>query len=77
VPDTCDQDGSRLYQRPDDVGEAMRRRLVIFFNQTIQLLDYYSKQHKLREVDGNQGIDQVQTMLLNEINDHLRRETKA
>ena len=73
----CDLDGSKLYQRPDDAGEALRRRLVIFFNQTVQVLDYYRKQHKLREVDGNQSIDQVHMMLMNEINDYVGRETKA
>jgi adenylate kinase len=71
----CDLDGSKLYQRPDDGGEAMRRRLVIYFNQTVQVLDYYQKQHKLREVDGNQSIDRVHKMLLNEISDYKSRET--
>ncbi len=67
VPGVCDIDGSELYQRPDDVGEAIQTRLDIFFNETIQLLDYYGSQHKLTEVDGNQGIDQVQRELLDTI----------
>jgi adenylate kinase family enzyme len=53
----------------------MRRRLVIYFNQTVQLLDYYSQQHKLRVVDGNQTIDQVQATFLSVINDYAGRET--
>ncbi len=77
VDGRCDLDGSSLYKRPDDSGEAVRRRLVIFFTQTIQVLDYYRKQHKLREVDSDQSIDQVQMMLVNEINDCMRRETRA
>ena len=64
VPGICDLDGSELYQRPDDKGEAVEKRLDIFFSETILLLDYYEKQHKLAEVDGNQGIDQVQKALL-------------
>ena len=68
----CDLDGSRLYQRPDDAGEAMRRRLAIFFVQTNQVLDYYRKQHKLREVDGNQSIDQVHQSIMSEINDYVK-----
>jgi len=67
VAGVCDVDGSALYQRPDDVGEAVQRRLDIFFNETIQLLDYYGSQHKLEEVDGNQSIDQVQRALLDMI----------
>jgi adenylate kinase len=77
VAHICDLDGSKLYQRPDDTGEAMRRRLVIYFNQIVQLLDYYSQQNKLRVVDGNQTIDLVQAMLLSVINDCAGRETKV
>jgi adenylate kinase len=73
VAGICDLDGSKLYQRPDDAGEAMRRRLVIYFNQTVQVLDYYQEQDKLREVDGNQSIDQVQASLLKEIHQFMGR----
>ncbi len=69
VPGICDIDGSELYQRSDDTVEAVQRRLDIFFNQTIRLFDYYGHQHKLREVDGNQDIDQVQAALLRTIRD--------
>ncbi len=67
VAGVCDIDGSELYQRSDDTGEAVQRRLDIFFNETIQLHDYYEKQKKLVEVDGNQDIDQVQQSLLDVI----------
>jgi adenylate kinase len=67
VAGVCDLDGSELYQRSDDVGEAVQKRLDIFFNETIKLLDYYGSQHKLDEVDGNQGIDEVQQLLLTTI----------
>lgn len=64
VPGVCDIDGSELYQRSDDTGEAVQRRLDIFFNETIQLLDYYKAQGKLLNVNGNQAIDKVQADLL-------------
>jgi adenylate kinase len=67
VPGVCDIDGSELYQRSDDAGEAVQRRLDIFFNKTVRLLDYYSDQHKLEEVDGNQSIDQVHRALLDTV----------
>jgi adenylate kinase len=67
VAGVCDIDGSALYQRSDDTGEAVQKRLDIFFNETIQLLDYYRNQKKLVEVDGNQDIDQVQQSLLDVI----------
>lgn len=63
----CDIDGSKLYQRSDDTGEAVQKRLDIFFSETIRLLDYYGNQKKLVEVDGNQDINQVQQSLLSVI----------
>jgi len=63
----CDLDGSELYQRSDDLGEAVQRRLDIFFNQTIHLLDYYGNQGKVVEVNGNQGIDEVHQALVDAI----------
>lgn len=73
VPGVCDLDGSELYQRPDDTGPAVKKRLDIFFAETIRLLDYYRAQDKLAEVDGNQGIEQVQQSLIQAIKDHLAR----
>jgi adenylate kinase len=67
VAGVCDLDGSELYQRSDDVGEAVQRRLDIFFNETIRLLDYYGNQGKVIEVNGNQGIEEVQLALVDAI----------
>jgi adenylate kinase len=74
VPGVCDVDGSELYQRPDDKGEAIQKRLDIFFKETIRLLDYYGEQHKLIEVNGDQGIDQVQTAILNAIKAYMDKK---
>ncbi len=67
VPGVCDIDGSELYQRSDDKGEAVEKRLNTFFNETIRLLDYYSKQQKVVEVNGNQSIGQVKADLVSHI----------
>jgi adenylate kinase len=67
VAGICDIDGSELYQRPDDRGEAVQKRLDIFFKETIRLLDYYQMQQKLLTVNGNQSIEQVAADLLNTI----------
>ena len=63
----CDIDGSELYQRSDDTGEAVERRLDIFFSETIQLLDYYRLQGKLLTVNGNQSIEQVEADILSKL----------
>ena len=59
VEGVCDIDGSPLYQRTDDQGPAIEKRLDIFFRQTFPLLDYYRSQSRLVEVDGNESIEQV------------------
>jgi adenylate kinase len=73
VPGVCDLDGSELYQRSDDRGEAVEKRLNIFFKETILLLDYYGRQHKLIEVNGDQSIDRVQEDLLNAIRAYMAK----
>ena len=74
VAGVCDLDGSELYQRADDKGEAVQKRLDIFFNETIHLLDYYGSQQKVIEVNGNQDIDQVHMAILNQVNTFMGRK---
>ena len=76
VPGVCDLDGSELYQRSDDRGEAVEKRLNIFFKETILLLDYYGQQHKLIEVNGDQSINQVQEALQSEIKAYMAKDHK-
>ncbi|GAI46520.1 unnamed protein product, partial [marine sediment metagenome] len=59
VQGKCDKCGGELYQRPDDNEETVRERLGVFFAQTAPILDYYRKQNKLIEVNGNLGIQEV------------------
>jgi adenylate kinase len=67
VEGVCDLDGSPLYQRSDDQGPAIEKRLDIFFRETFQLLDYYRSQSRLVEVDGNASIEQVRKNLFQAI----------
>jgi adenylate kinase len=64
VPGICDYDGSELYQRDDDTGERIARRLDIFFSETIQLVDYYQAQHKLIRVDGEKSVEDVNGQIM-------------
>jgi adenylate kinase len=63
----CDLDGSELYQRDDDTEETQKRRIEVYFEQTSPLLDYYREKGLLVEVNGEQGIDQVQKDLVQAI----------
>lgn len=68
----CDLDGSELYQRSDDQGDAIQKRLDLFFNQTIHLLEFYEQQGKLVTVKGDQEVEQVSKDLVEAINAHVR-----
>ena len=74
VTGICDIDGSTLFQRSDDTGAAIETRLDIFFNETIYLLDFYQKQHKLIEVNGNQDIELLHSALLNQIYSSMQQQ---
>jgi adenylate kinase len=77
VAGVCDLDGSELYQRSDDTGEAVEKRLDIFYNESIRLLDYYGAQQKVIEVNGNQDIDQVHAAILNQVNAFIGRKNEG
>lgn len=60
----CDKCGGKLYQRPDDREETVRERLKVFSSQTMPILEYYRKQDKLIEINGNLGIQEVAKEML-------------
>lgn len=55
----CDKDGGKLYQREDDKIEVVTQRLDVNIAQTQPLIDYYSAQELLRDIDGEQDIQVV------------------
>jgi adenylate kinase len=55
----CDDCGSELYQRDDDKEETILNRLNVYLNQSTPVLDYYSKQGKLKRVSGDLGLNLV------------------
>jgi adenylate kinase len=73
-PGRCDIDGSELYQRADDTGESVQKRLDLFFEETLPLLDYYREQQKLAIVNGYQDIDQVYLNVVRTIQGPVRSE---
>ncbi len=55
----CDKDGGKLYQREDDKIEVVTQRLDVNIAQTQPLIDYYSAQELLRDINGEQDIQVV------------------
>ncbi|MGQ9682126.1 MAG: adenylate kinase [Anaerolineae bacterium] len=60
---TCDVCGGGLYQRTDDRPETQARRIEVYLQQTAPLIDYYRRQGRLVEVNGEQDIAAVQDAL--------------
>jgi len=55
----CPDCGGELVIRKDDNKETVKERLTVYANQTAPLVEYYSKQGKLFNVDGDKSIDGV------------------
>ena len=60
----CDVDGSEVYQRDDDKVETVTKRIRVYLEQTMPLVDYYRKAGKLAQIDGTQAVEQVTKELL-------------
>ncbi|TLS35498.1 adenylate kinase [Pseudalkalibacillus caeni] len=59
VEGICDKCGGELYQREDDKEETVRTRLEVNKEQQQPLLDFYDDKGYLRNINGNQEIDEV------------------
>jgi adenylate kinase len=60
----CDLDGAELYQRPDDTPETVANRIKVYLEQTAPLIEYYREKGVLVEVNGDQGIEEVNQAIL-------------
>jgi adenylate kinase len=59
VNEICDADGTKLVTRKDDTEEVISERLKAYELQTLPLVDYYRRQGRLREINGEQEMDKV------------------
>lgn len=55
----CDRCGGELYQRDDDSEATVRRRLVVYTEQTSPLLDYYQSRGLLARVAGEGSPEEI------------------
>jgi adenylate kinase len=67
VAGVCDEDGSELYQRPDDMSDVVRARLAKQLPPFHEVVDHYRRSGVLAPVDGTRSIEGVTDALL----DHL------
>jgi len=60
----CDKCGRRLQQRQDDRPDVVRTRLEVNLAQMEGLIDYYRRQGKLAEIDGEDEVEVVGRSML-------------
>jgi adenylate kinase len=68
-PWVCDVCGGDVVQRDDDTEEAISRRLELYEEETVPVLDYYRNRWKLAVVDGVGSGDDVFERLVKVIDD--------
>jgi adenylate kinase len=64
-PGICDSCGSRLEQRSDDTPGAIRKRLETYRNDILPVIDFYSRDGRLVDIDGTEAPDEVYRSLRN------------
>ncbi len=55
----CPVDGATLIQREDDKPEAVERRIEIYLEKTLPLLDYYGRKGLVSEIGGLGTIEEI------------------
>jgi adenylate kinase len=53
--------------RPDDQPEIVQRRLNLFYERTIPILEYYGYGKRLLTINGSQSPEQVQQEILHKL----------
>ncbi len=67
VPGVCDKCGGELVQRPDDMPDAIHKRLQLYGEMTKPLLDFYGKRGLVTTIDGNKDVETVQQAIVDAI----------
>lgn len=69
---TCDICGGEVVQREDDSEEAIRRRLMLYEEETAPLVAWYEERGKLAVIDGLGEPDEVQARMVAAIDAAIR-----
>ena len=68
---TCDVCGGKVVHRSDDTEDAVMRRLELYEQETVPIIDYYREVGKLEVVDGDGDGDEVFKRLVNVVDSRL------
>ena len=59
VESVCDNCGGKLYQRSDDNLEAFETRYNMYLEKTEPIIEHYRNQHVLKEVEGDDSVENI------------------
>ena len=60
----CDHCGGELYQRKDDQEETVKRRWLVYSEETAPVIGYYRNNGVLREVSGDLDVNELNEILM-------------
>ena len=55
----CAQCGGEIYQREDDIAEAVQKRIQVYHDETVPVLDFYRDRDLLLDVSGLNSVEKV------------------
>ncbi|TRZ95150.1 adenylate kinase [bacterium] len=64
----CDRCGGELYQRDDDKEETVRRRLEVYRQETVSLINYYEKTGKLNRLAADGDLEVILNQIIALVN---------
>ncbi|OYV03534.1 adenylate kinase [candidate division bacterium WOR-3 4484_18] len=70
----CDKCGSSLTQREDDREDVIRKRLDVYYRETVPLVEYYRRNGLLEEIDATGTIDEVFAQIREKIEEWAKRK---
>jgi adenylate kinase len=60
----CDDDGVELIQRDDDQPEAVKRRIQVYIDKTMPVLEYYRRKGLVLELNGDQSVEEIRDEII-------------
>jgi len=66
--ENCLACGGNIIQRIDDTDEGVKKRLKVFNEETLPVIDHYRKKGNLLEINGDQSIEEVFEEILDKLN---------
>jgi len=67
VSQACPECGGEVYQRGDDTPDGVSKRLDIFYQETVPVIEHYREKGLLVEVDGDNNIENVFSEIISRI----------